>query len=123
MTGPGSEVDEALARKTANLRAILAGPPARVARAGATTTVAARPDGAEPRKHTRRNALTAIGLALAFVAGKLKFLGILAGVLKLQTLATMALAVGIYAVDWGWPFAAGFVLLLFLHELGHAIVL
>jgi Zn-dependent protease len=28
-----------------------------------------------------------------------------------------------YAWLWGWPFAVGFVLLLFVHELGHALVM
>jgi Zn-dependent protease len=31
--------------------------------------------------------------------------------------------VGAYALEWGFPFALGFVLLIFVHELGHAIVL
>jgi Zn-dependent protease len=67
-----------------------------------------------------------IGGALAAVAaalGKLKFLGVLAGVLKLKTLLTMALAVGVYAMAWGWKFALGFVLLIFVHEMGHAIAM
>ena len=28
-----------------------------------------------------------------------------------------------YALLWGWPFAAGFVVLLFVHEMGHVIAL
>src|SRR5262249_28585987 len=31
--------------------------------------------------------------------------------------------IGVYATQWGWPFAVGFVLLIFVHELGHALVL
>ena len=31
----------------------------------------------------------------------------------------MVLSVGIYAAIWGWRFAAGFVGLLFIHEMGH----
>jgi Zn-dependent protease len=58
-----------------------------------------------------------------FLLGKLKFLGLLASVLKFKTLATMLLSTAMYASGWGWPFAAGFVLLIFVHELGHAIVL
>ena len=33
----------------------------------------------------------------------------------------MVISVGAYTLLWGWPFAALFVLLLFVHELGHAL--
>ena len=39
------------------------------------------------------------------------------------TSASMLLSVGAYALIWGLPFAAGFVALLFLHEMGHYIQL
>jgi Zn-dependent protease len=35
--------------------------------------------------------------------------------------ATMLLSLGIYAMIWGWPYAAGVVVLLFVHEMGHYI--
>ena len=82
------------------------------------------PGGGKPHGHAARN--TALGggvAAIAFLAGKLKFLGFLAGLLKLKTLATMALSIGLYATQWGLPFAVGFVLLIFIHESGHALVL
>ena len=41
----------------------------------------------------------------------------------LTTSASMLVSVGAYALIWGWKFAAGFVGLLFLHELGHYIQL
>jgi Zn-dependent protease len=41
----------------------------------------------------------------------------------LTTSGSMLVSVGAYALIWGWPFAAGFVALLFLHELGHYIQL
>lgn len=41
----------------------------------------------------------------------------------LTTSASMLVSVGAYALIWGWKFAAGFVALLFLHELGHYIQL
>jgi Zn-dependent protease len=34
---------------------------------------------------------------------------------------TMLLSLVIYATIWGWPYAAGFVALLFLHEMGHFV--
>ena len=41
----------------------------------------------------------------------------------LTTSASMVVSVGAYALIWGWKFAAGFVGLLFLHEMGHYIQL
>ena len=35
--------------------------------------------------------------------------------------ATIFIAVGGYALLWGWRFAVGFVLLIFVHELGHFV--
>jgi Zn-dependent protease len=67
--------------------------------------------------------LGALGAALVFLLTKFKVLAVLAGVLKLKTLATMLLSIAVYATQWGWAFAAGFVLLILVHELGHAIVL
>lgn len=39
----------------------------------------------------------------------------------LMTSGTMLLSVFAYALVWGWPYAAGFVALLFLHEMGHFV--
>jgi Zn-dependent protease len=52
--------------------------------------------------------LLVIGGVLLKVAGSLKFLGVF-------------LAVGGYALIWGWPFGLGFVLLILVHELGHYV--
>ena len=41
----------------------------------------------------------------------------------LATFGTAFISIAAYALLWGWPFAAGFVALLFLHELGHVIQL
>jgi Zn-dependent protease len=73
--------------------------------------------------HAGKAALGAAGAALLFVLGKAKLLGFLAGALKFKTLATMLLSIGAYAVEWGWLFAAGFVLLIFVHEMGHAVAM
>ena len=35
--------------------------------------------------------------------------------------SSIFLAVGLYALFWGWKFAIGFVLLILLHELGHFV--
>ncbi len=39
----------------------------------------------------------------------------------LKTGGTMLLSIWFYAMNWGWPFAVGFVLLIFVHECGHLI--
>ena len=71
----------------------------------------------------RLAALGPIGVLLAFFLGKLKVLIPLLKFTKLTTLLTMLLAVWAYALYWGLPFAAGFVLLIFVHEAGHALVM
>ena len=50
--------------------------------------------------------LIAVGGALLKFGGALKFLGLF-------------VSVGGYALLWGWQFGIGFVLLIFVHELGH----
>jgi Zn-dependent protease len=53
---------------------------------------------------------------------KLKF--VLFAVAKfgfVTTAVTMVVSVGAYTLLWGWKFAVVFVLLLFVHELGHAL--
>jgi len=41
---------------------------------------------------------------------------------KLATTAgTMLLSLAIYATIWGWPYAAGFIALMFAHEMGHYV--
>ena len=39
----------------------------------------------------------------------------------LKTGGTMILSIGAYALAWGWQFAVGFVLLIFVHECGHLV--
>jgi Zn-dependent protease len=79
--------------------------------------------GAGTSHRGRNGILGGIAAAAAVVASKLKFLGLLAGVLKLKTLASMIISVALYATQWGWAFAVGLVLLIFVHETGHWIVL
>ncbi len=75
------------------------------------------------RWKTRLKTWGPIGLTLLFILGKLKWLPALLKVLKLHSLASMVLAVWVYGLFFGLPFAVGFVLLIFVHELGHALVL
>ena len=53
-------------------------------------------------------AAAAIGFAVKFGVFSVKFFGIF-------------IAVGGYALIWGWKFAIGFVLLILVHELGHYV--
>ncbi len=39
----------------------------------------------------------------------------------LLTSGTMLISIATYAIFWGWPFAAGFVVLILLHEMGHYV--
>ncbi len=69
---------------------------------------------------------SSLGSLALLVVGFLKFGKYLFWVLKLakfQSLLTMFLAVWVYSLSFGWPFAAGFVLLIFVHEMGHALAL
>ena len=53
-----------------------------------------------------------------------KFALLFAGKLKLLTTSgSMLVSVAAYSLIWGWKFAVGFVLLLFVHEMGHVIQL
>jgi Zn-dependent protease len=60
----------------------------------------------------------ALGL-LALSKGKLLLLGLT----KFSTIATMLLSFGVYWTRWGWMFAAGFVLSIYVHEMGHVSAL
>src|SRR2546425_1764948 len=65
----------------------------------------------------------AVALIVKFAA-KVKGLLILLPKLKLLTTsASMLVSVAAYSLIWGWQFAAGFVLLLLVHEMGHVIQL
>lgn len=81
----------------------------------------------EPKRSWRKRAGGAAGAVAALGA---KFGAYLkAGVLLLPKLkllstgATALVSVAAYSLFWGWQFAAGFVALLFVHEMGHVIQL
>lgn len=63
-----------------------------------------------------------IALAI-FLGSKLKFLALFAKLLKVPTLISMFISVGLYAMVYGWKFAVGFVYLIFMHEMGHLIAM
>lgn len=59
--------------------------------------------------------------ALVFLLTKGKLL--LMGLANAGTLFSMALSFGVYWTAFGWPFAAGLVLSLYIHEMGHVAAL
>jgi Zn-dependent protease len=68
--------------------------------------------------------VVAAGLLIAKFAAKLKVVLLLIPKLKiLTTSGSMLVSVAAYSLIWGWKFALGFVVLLFVHEMGHVIQL
>ncbi len=60
-------------------------------------------------------------VAALFILAKGKLL--LLGLTKFSTFASMLVSFGFYWTRWGWKFAAGFVLSIFVHEMGHVSAL
>jgi Zn-dependent protease len=78
----------------------------------------------EAERKTLRNRIGGFVAALAILLGKFKGVLLLLPKLKiLSTSGTMLVSVAAYALIWGWRFAAGFVVLLFVHEMGHVLQL
>jgi Zn-dependent protease len=70
------------------------------------------------------SALAAIGALVAKFFAAIKGAVLLLPKLKLLTTAGTALvSVAAYSLFWGWTFALGFVVLLFVHEMGHVLQL
>src|SRR3954454_19187139 len=81
---------------------------------------AAPPPFTEQREplHKRILGPLAVVVALAAKFAKVAFIA-LKSAKFLTTSATMLVSVAAYTFIWGFPFAAGFVVLLFVHEFGH----
>jgi Zn-dependent protease len=63
-------------------------------------------------------------LLLLKFGAKLKALLLLLPKIKvLTTSGTMLVSIAAYSLIWGWKFAVGFVLLIFVHEMGHVLQL
>ena len=58
-------------------------------------------------------------LLLALTKGKL----VLLGLTKVNTLLSMLASIGLYWALYGWKFGLGFVLSIYVHEMGHVIAL
>ena len=72
--------------------------------------------------NTRKSAsvIASVG-AFGLLVWKSKLL--LAGLTKSTTLFTMLASLGVYWTIWGWKFALGLVLSIYVHEMGHMIEL
>lgn len=71
----------------------------------------------DPNAPAWRRALGPIATAALVLLGKLKFL--LLGLTKLGTLMSMLAFFGLYWAAFGWPLAAGLVVSIYIHEMGH----
>ncbi len=85
----------------------------------ASSTVPATDPTAKPK--TIGSRITGGLGALALLGWKLKT--VVLGLTKATTLFSMLLSFGVYWTVWGWPFAAGLVLSIYVHEMGHVIAL
>src|SRR5437016_14441342 len=90
-----------------------------------TQLAAPRTETAWSRLKKALGPVAVVGVVIAKFFAKLKF--VLLPLLKflpilLKSGGTMLLMVWVYTQFWGWPFAVGFVLLLFVHESGHLLV-
>jgi len=70
---------------------------------------------------SQRGWWASIGAAILLALSKLKFL--LLGLTKLSTFFSMLAFFGVYWSIWGWKFALGFVLTIYIHEMGHVFAL
>lgn len=70
-----------------------------------------------------RSGILAAGAGTSLLAGKGKFLVGGLKILKLKPLLTMAVSTWAYSLFYGWPFAAGMVGLIFVHECGHCVAM
>jgi len=132
---PETRQYQAVSAKVAELSTALARAPARGSEARvkpadeAVVQPAPGPVFVKPRKRGAvAAALTTIGLllwklkfALGFMLTKGKLL--LLGLTKASTLFSMILSLGVYWAAWGWKFALGLILSVYVHEMGHVAAL
>jgi len=64
-----------------------------------------------------------LALFAKFFAAIKSLLVLLPNVKILATAGTALVSVAAYSLFWGWTFAVGFVVLIFIHEMGHVIAL
>jgi Zn-dependent protease len=107
------------------LRAPWETPPTPVENPNPADAVAEPAPPRQPRRQSAvRRRLSAIGAAVIALLAKFKTVLVLLPKLKLfASSGTILVSLAAYALLWGWAFAAGFIALLFVHEMGHVIAL
>lgn len=83
------------------------------------STQPATPAGAPgtPGKGKRSRAVAGLGAVGLALLGKGKLL--LVGLGQVKTFLSMAVALGVYATLFGWKFALGLIVSIYIHEMGH----
>jgi Zn-dependent protease len=77
-----------------------------------------------PRRSWIREKLGAVGAGLVALIAKFKvILALLPKIKILATAGSALVSVAAYSLLWGWQFAVGFVVLIFIHEMGHVVAL
>jgi Zn-dependent protease len=114
-----------LAKVQALSAAVTAGPPA-------SSSARPKPAGSAGSTNSAKSKAAAglgtIGLLLAkFKWGILLLLtkgkALLVGLTQAKTLLTMVIAVGVYTSFYGWKFALGLIISIYIHEMGHVVTL
>lgn len=108
----GSQQQAVIQAKVAALEEVLA--------ASATPGVARRKAAAEGKSWWSQGA-AAVGAVGILLLTKGKFL--LLGLTKLKTFVSMFAFFGVYWTAFGWPLALGFVVGIYIHEMGHVAML
>lgn len=79
-----------------------------------------RPADPAPRENPLRRVLAPVAALAVLIA---KYGVLLVKIKAVSVVLTMGVSVVAYATFYGWRFAVGFVLLIFVHEMGHVVAL
>jgi Zn-dependent protease len=125
---PGTRQYDAIAARIAALGRRVG---ASDAPAGLPTPAPAHPTSADPGGGMGKAGLAGVG-TVGLLLWKFKFIAFLIltkakflflGLTKASTLFSMLLSMGVYWAAFGWPFAVGLVLSIYVHEMGHVYLL
>jgi Zn-dependent protease len=81
----------------------------------------ATPRPGAPEESWLKRGWVGVAAGVIFLLSKGKLL--LVGLTKWKTLLSMLVFIGVYIQVWGWKFALGFVLGIYIHEMGHVAAL
>jgi Zn-dependent protease len=111
---PASQQRDAVVARIADLNRRIAAQPAERVRGSAANAAS------DARPWWMRGVAAAV-TGIALLLGKLKFL--LLGLTKASTFLSMFAFFGVYWSAYGWPLAAGLVISIYIHEMGHVAML